>query len=64
MEQKKLKDLKQGELFRIYGMDTGLVYIRGEYDRTQRKYECSLFDDIGRCRYFKGDKLVYVGFTF
>ena len=40
------------------------VYIRGEYDRTEKKYECQKWNDICSTRYFKDDKAVYQDFIF
>lgn len=63
----KLKDLKIGEYFTLkpYSEPTEKqVYIRGEYDRTERKYECGKFCDISYSRYLKGDTEVYTDFTF
>lgn len=40
------------------------VWIRGEYDRSQRKYELTNWDDICRTKYVKADTVCYVGFTF
>ena len=58
-----VKGLKKGEFFKLKE-DSKRVYIRGEYDRTEKKYCCTAWDDISMCRAFKGEKLVFVGFTF
>ena len=63
----KLKDLKIGEYFTLkpYSEPTEKqVYIRGEYDRTERKYDCGKFCDISYSRYLKGNTEVYTEFTF
>lgn len=63
----KLKDLKKGEYFTLKPIPEpkeNQVYIRGEYDRTERKYECGKFSDISYSRYLKGDTEVYTDFTF
>lgn len=57
-----LKSIKKGEFFRIPGGKA--VYIRGDYDRSAKRYECCRFDDINAFRMFKGEKLVETGFTF
>ena len=61
---KSIKQLKKGELFRLSESPNGRVYIRGEYDRSLRKYMCGVRDDISETRLFKGDKLVYTEFVF
>ncbi len=63
----KLKDLKKGEYFTLKPIEEpkeNQVYIRGEYDRTEKKYECGKFSDISYTRYIDGDREVYTDFTF
>lgn len=62
-----LKDLKIGEYFTLKSIENPTekqVFIRGEYDRTERKYECGRFDDISYTRYLSGKTEVYTDFTF
>lgn len=64
---RKIKDLKIGEYFTLRKIDEpkdSQVYIRGEYDRSLRKFECGKFDDISASRNFSGDKEVYTEFCF
>ena len=64
---RKIKDLKNGEFFTLRKIDEpkdSQVYIRGEYDRSLRKYSCGKFDDISASRNFSGDKEVYTEFVF
>ena len=63
----KLKELKRGEYFTLKPIaepKESQVYIRGEYDRTEKKYDCTKFSDICCSRLLKGDREVYVDFTF
>lgn len=63
----KLKDLKKGTYFTLKAIDTPTekqVYIKGEYDRSEKKYDCGRFDDISYSKYIRGDKVVYTDFTF
>ncbi len=63
----KLKELKIGEYFTIKPLENpkeNQVYVRGEYDRTDRKYCCGKFSDISYSRMFDGNKEVYTDFTF
>ena len=63
----KLKDVKLGEYFTLKPIaepKENQVFIRGEYDRTDKRYECTRFDDISIARMLKGDTLVYIDFTF
>lgn len=62
----KIKNLKQGEFFRLKDSETAPVWIRGEYDRLDgiNKYLCTKFDDISHGHHYKGDKEVYIVFEF
>lgn len=63
----KVKDLKKGEYFTIKPLEEpkeNQVYIRGEYDRSTKKYDCGRFDDISYSREFDGNKEVFIDFTF
>ena len=63
----KLKEIKKGQYFTLKPIEEvkeSQVYCKGEYDRSQKKYECGRFDDISRCRYLKADTEVYTNFTF
>lgn len=69
MEQKQIKELKRGDFFTLkdYGEETtpsARVYVRGDYDRSERKFEIYKFDDVNAARFIRGDKPVFVGFTF
>lgn len=62
-----IKDLKIGDYFTIKPIEEPKetqVYIRGEYDRSSKKYCCGRFDDISYSRDFSGSKEVYTKFTF
>ena len=64
----KLKDVKKGDFFTLKPIEepsNNQVYIKGEYDRSEKKYLCNKWSDyLGSGRYFKGNKIVYVDFTF
>lgn len=63
----KIKDLKKGDFFTLKPTENpkeSQVFIRGDYIRSEKKYECGKFSDISEFRMFNGDKEVYVEFTF
>lgn len=63
----KIKELKKGEYFTVKQITEpkeSQVYVRGEYDRTERMYECWKWNDVNNTRFYKGDKEVYTDFTF
>lgn len=62
-----VKELKKGEFFTRKPIELPTekqVYIRGDYDRGTRCYECTRFDDISRTVLIPGEKAVYTDFTF
>lgn len=62
-----VKDLKKGEFFTRKAIENPTerqVFVRGEYDRETKKYECQRFDDISSCIYLKGDTKVFTDFVF
>lgn len=67
MKSRKLKNLKPGEYFTLHPVSEpkeSQVYIRGDYDRYEKKYECCKFADMCYSRLFKGEKEVYTDFIF
>ena len=67
MEIKQIKELKKGEFFRLYRKGWGYslsVYVRGEYDRSEKKYLATKYFDVNDWRYFKPTQKVAVGFEF
>ena len=66
----KVKDLKKGAFFTLKDV-SGLtfipecvVWVRGDYDRTSKKYECHKYDDVNHFSYFRGERVVFTDFTF
>ena len=62
-----IKQLKQGEYFTKKAIESpkeSQVWIRGEYDRELKKYECYNFSDINKFCYIPGNKEVFTEFTF
>lgn len=63
----KIRELKQGDYFTLKQIDEpkeSQVWVRGEYDRSTKKYSAINFSDMNRERLFKGDKEVFVDFIF
>lgn len=62
-----VKDLKKGDYFvrkQIEYPTEHQVWVRGDYDRTEKKYECFRFDDVNDTRFIAGTKEVYTDFIF
>ena len=65
--QKTIRDLKRGEFFTLSNLSTpkpSQVWVRDEYDRSERKYIAHRWDNINHFRSFKADFAVYTEFTF
>ncbi len=58
-----LKSLKKGDFFKLKE-DSKRVYVKDEYDRSEKRYCCYAWDDINAYRMFDGKKVVFTGFTF
>ena len=70
IQQVELRELPIGEFFtlnepsELEDVNERKVWIRGEYDRTGRKYLCSKWADVCHETAMKGTRKVWVGFTF
>jgi|TARA_R100000458_G_C8263931_1_gene239196 predicted GNAT family acetyltransferase len=60
---KSLKDIDKGEYFKRKP-ESKTIYTKGNYDRSEKKYQCDNENDISKCIYLKGDTVVSVGFTY
>ena len=63
----KLSTLKRGEMFTLKDISQPSgkqVWIKDEYDRTEKKYLITNFDDFNRFRLIKGNTVVYTDFWF
>ena len=58
-----LKELPQGEFFKRKE-NSKKVYMKEDYYRPEKKYQCGDFEDIGYAIYLKGETLVFVDFEF
>ena len=67
MKKTTLKQIKNGEWFTLKPIEEpkdSQVYIKEDYERSEKKYWCSKWSDICAGRYLKGSTVVYVDFTF
>lgn len=64
----KLKDLKKGDFFtkakNMYPKSGRQVWVRGDYDRSSKCYECHRFDDVNDTQLIRGDRVVYTDLIF
>lgn len=62
-----VKELKKGEYFTLKPMENpkeSQVFVRGDYDRSAKKYEAFRFSDVCDTRLLKPTTEVYTDFTF
>ena len=63
MQQVQIKDVKKGEFIRRKP-EAKTTYIKGDYDRSNKDYSCTSFDDINKEIFIKPNVKVWVGCTF
>ena len=64
MKATTIKQIKQGEFFRLSASDNAPVWVRGYYEPSEKKYEAYKYDDTNHEGFFKGTKKVFVDFEF
>ena len=64
IKQTPIKQTPRGEYFKLRATDTARVWVRGEYDRASKRYECYAADDVNEFIYLKGTRAAFVGFTY
>lgn len=60
MKQIELKTLKSGEYFRLKNNEIAPLWVRGEYERSSRKYSTYKYDDVNHETLRKGSVKVWV----
>ena len=65
----QVKELKKGDYFTRKSLGEksakpSQVYIRGDFDQSEKKYWCQKWNDISSGRYVDGNKTIYTDFTF
>jgi len=59
-----IEKVKKGDFFKLSDKPNGKVYVKDDYDKSERAYWCYEYYDVNSGRYFKKGKTVYTGFTF
>lgn len=59
MQKIELRKLGRGGLFRLAGNDDAPVWVRDEYDMSERKYLCYKWDDVNHWSYMRSSRGVY-----
>lgn len=62
--KKQLKELKKGDIFQKVRKSDNKVYkdywIKGDYSRELKKYECTRYEDINDSCYLKSNTIVCI----
>ena len=58
MKKIELRKVKQGEFFKL--SENGKVYVRGYYERSYKKYEAYLYNNMNHESFIKGSRIVLV----
>ena len=64
MKATTIKQIKQGEFFKLQPTDSAPVWVRGYYCREDKTFEAYKYDDTNHEGFFKGTKRVFVDFEF
>lgn len=64
MKKVILKQVKNGDYFRLRPTEKAPVWVRGDYERDTKKYECYRYDNVNYMLTMKGTREVYVDFEF
>lgn len=67
MKATTISKIKAGEYFTFKPIENPTekqVYVRGDYERSLKKYEYYKFADCCSYNYAKGDRIVYIDFEF
>lgn len=64
MEQTELRNVKHGEFFRLANSETAPVWVRGDYNRSSKKFEAYKYYDVNYWNEFRGSRIVFIDFIF
>ena len=64
MKDVTIRELKKGEFFRLTASETAPVWVKGYYVSSEKKYESYKYEDTNREIFLKGNRRVFVEFTF
>ena len=59
-----LKNVKKGDLFRLKDTENAPVWVKGEYVRSEKAYECWKYEDCMNFALFRGKKMVHTEFEY
>lgn len=60
MTQTTIKYLAKGEFFRFKDSENAPLWVRSEYNRTDKNYKCYRYEDTNHCIYCKSDRKIWI----
>ena len=60
----QVNKVNQGTYFKVRPTETAPVWVRGEYDKASKTYSCYKYDDTNHEKFLKGNREIYINFTF
>lgn len=64
MKEITIREIKKGEFFRLTASESAPVWVKGYYVAAEKKYEAYKYEDTNRETFLKGNRRVFVEFTF
>lgn len=64
MKQTELRNVKHGDFFRLSNSETAPVWVRGDYNRSSKKFEAYKYDNVNYWNELRGSRVVFVDFEF
>lgn len=62
MKQKKLRDIKPGEIFKLSPSETAPLWVKMFYDRQSKTFSCYKYEDVNHETFMNGNRNVYTNF--
>ena len=60
----KVNKINQGTYFKLKPTDTAPVWVRDHFDRATQTYACHKYEDSNHETFLKGNRDIYIDFTF
>ena len=60
MIQTELRKVKEGDSFRLKDNESAPLWVRGYYERSERKFEVYKYDNVNHENFMRGNRAVYV----
>ena len=60
MIKTELRNVKEGDFFRLADNESAPLWVRGYYERSERKFEVYKYDNVNHESFMRGSRTVYV----